>query len=238
MDEQTETQSYHMLAQARTGLFVEVEASNSNEVLSKNPCLKIWEWSHILSARVLLRTKTICWGAWVAQSVKRLTSAQVMISSFVSSCPTSGSVLTARSLEPTSDSVSPSLSLCPSPAHAVSLSKINKREKNFKKRTKTIHKVPWIKKHVTLCPRPQMATTQRFITNRWLQYRSEAWVYLEHGRPAQQSRVISHLHSYQGIKFQLKNDYIFPQSFWWKKANKVRRVGRKPHQTMLFSFSL
>ena len=42
-------------------------------------------------------------------SVKRLTSAQVMISRSVSSSPTSGSVLTAQSLEPVSDSVSPSL---------------------------------------------------------------------------------------------------------------------------------
>ena len=39
-------------------------------------------------------------GAWVAQSVKRLTSAQVVISPFVGSSPASGSVLTARSLEP------------------------------------------------------------------------------------------------------------------------------------------
>ena len=35
-------------------------------------------------------------GAWVAQPVERPTSAQVMISRFVSSSPTSGSVLTAR----------------------------------------------------------------------------------------------------------------------------------------------
>ena len=60
----------------------------------------------------------------MAQSVKRPTSAQVMISPCVSSSPASGSVLTAQSLEPVSDSVSPSL--CPSPAHALSLSKINK----------------------------------------------------------------------------------------------------------------
>ena len=59
-------------------------------------------------------------GTWVARSVKRLTSAQVMISLFVSSSPTSGSVLAVWSLEPTSDSVSPSLSL-PLPAHALSL---------------------------------------------------------------------------------------------------------------------
>ena len=47
------------------------------------------------------------------QSVKRLTSAQVVISQFVSSSPVSGSVLTAWSLEPASDSVSPSLSAPP-----------------------------------------------------------------------------------------------------------------------------
>ena len=49
-------------------------------------------------------------GAWVAQSVKRPTSAQVTISRSVSSSPASGSGLTARSLEPASYSVSPSLS--------------------------------------------------------------------------------------------------------------------------------
>ena len=71
-----------------------------------------------------------CWGIWVAQSVEHLTSAQVMISQFVSSSPVSGSVLTAQSLEPASDSVSPSLSappllmLCLS--LSLSLSKINK----------------------------------------------------------------------------------------------------------------
>ena len=50
------------------------------------------------------------WGAWVAQSVERLTSAQVMISRLMSSSPASGSVLTAQSLEAASESVSPSLS--------------------------------------------------------------------------------------------------------------------------------
>ena len=44
-------------------------------------------------------------------SVRRLTSAQVMISWFVGSSPLSGSVLTAQSLEPASDSVSPCLSV-------------------------------------------------------------------------------------------------------------------------------
>ena len=69
------------------------------------------------------------WGIWVAQSVKRRTSAQVMISWFVGSSPASGSVRTAQGLEPASDSVSPLLSapswftLCLS----LCLSKINKR---------------------------------------------------------------------------------------------------------------
>ena len=51
-----------------------------------------------------------CRGAWVAQSVKRPTSAQVMISRSVSSSTALGSVLTTQSLEPVSDSESPSLS--------------------------------------------------------------------------------------------------------------------------------
>ena len=52
-------------------------------------------------------------GAWVAQSVRRLASAHVVISRFVSSSPASGSVLTAQSREPALDSVSPSLSAPP-----------------------------------------------------------------------------------------------------------------------------
>ena len=58
----------------------------------------------------------------MAQLVKHLTSAQVVISRFVSSSPASGSVLTAQGLEPASDSVSRSLSV--PLLLAVSLSKI------------------------------------------------------------------------------------------------------------------
>ena len=56
-------------------------------------------------------------GAWVAQSVKHPTSAQVMISRLVGLSPTAGSVLKPQSLEPASDSacVSLSPSLSPSP---------------------------------------------------------------------------------------------------------------------------
>ena len=64
-------------------------------------------------------------GTCVAQLVKHPTSAQVMISRFVSLSPTSHSVLTAQSLEPAPDSVSPSL---PAPLLlmlCLSLSKIN-----------------------------------------------------------------------------------------------------------------
>ena len=64
------------------------------------------------------------WGAKVAQLVECLTSAQAMISRFVGSSPVSGSVLTAKSLEPASDSGSSSLSL-PHP-HLCSVSLKNK----------------------------------------------------------------------------------------------------------------
>ena len=67
-------------------------------------------------------------GTWVAQSVEHPTSAQVTISQLMSSSPTLGSVLIARSLEPASYSGSPSLSLSALSPYAVSLclSKINK----------------------------------------------------------------------------------------------------------------
>ena len=72
----------------------------------------------------------------MAQSVKWETSAQVTISRFVGLSRTSGSVLTAQSLEPASDSVSPSLSAPPLLVRALSLSlslsKINIKKKFFK----------------------------------------------------------------------------------------------------------
>ena len=60
------------------------------------------------------------WGAWVAQSVKCLTLPQVTMSQLVGSSPVLGSVLIAKSLETSSDS------LCSSPIHTHSLSNINK----------------------------------------------------------------------------------------------------------------
>ena len=68
----------------------------------------------------------------MAQEVKHLTSAQVMISQFMGSSPVSGSVLIAQSLEPALDSVSPSLTA--PPPLTLSFAKINKHlKKNLKK---------------------------------------------------------------------------------------------------------
>ena len=67
----------------------------------------------VLYSHTFTQKYVVIWGAWVAQSVKRPTLAQVTISRSVSSSPASGSVLTAQSLEPVSDSVSPSLSAPP-----------------------------------------------------------------------------------------------------------------------------
>ena len=69
----------------------------------------------------------------MAQSVKWLTSAQVMILRSVSSSPASGSVLTAQSLEPVSDSVSPSLSAPPPFMLCLSLSQKQINVKKIKK---------------------------------------------------------------------------------------------------------
>ena len=74
----------------------------------------------------------VSWGAWVAQSVEQPTLARVMISRSMSSSPVSGSVLTAQSLEPASDSVSPPLSTPPPLMLCLSLSKINKLKKKKK----------------------------------------------------------------------------------------------------------
>ena len=61
----------------------------------------------------------------MAQLVERPALAQVMISRFVGSSPALGSVLTPQSLQPASDSVSPSLSAPASLTLSLSFSKIN-----------------------------------------------------------------------------------------------------------------
>ena len=68
---------------------------------------------YCLSTYCLSTDKFIYRGAYVAQLVKHLTLALVMILWFVGWSLTSGSVLTAQSLEPALDPVSPSLSSSP-----------------------------------------------------------------------------------------------------------------------------
>ena len=71
------------------------------------------------------------WGTWVAQLVERLTLAQVMVSPFMASGPALGSVLTAQSLEPASDPMSPSLPLPCLYSLSCSLFKINNKKDVF-----------------------------------------------------------------------------------------------------------
>ena len=89
--------------------------AQSLEPASDSVCLSLPPSPLVLSLSLSLSLKKYInlWGAWVAQSVKRLTSAQVTILRSVSSSPTSGSGLMAQSLETVSDSVSPSLSAPP-----------------------------------------------------------------------------------------------------------------------------
>ena len=69
----------------------------------------------------------------MAQLDEGPTLAQAVISWSMSSSPASGSVLTAQSLEPASESVSPSPSVPPLLMFclSLSLSKINMRKKNY-----------------------------------------------------------------------------------------------------------
>ena len=98
----------------------------------------------------------------MAQSVERPTSAQVMISRSVSSSPALGSVLTAQSLEPASDSVSPFLPLpC---SHCVCLSMINKclkKKENQKSGEETLVQI--VKKGINATPFLFYAFTYKII---------------------------------------------------------------------------
>ena len=95
--------------------------SATNNWQSRNGVLK--PSSKHQTSKIYLR------GAQVAQSVERLTPAQVTISRSVSLSPASGSVLTAQSREPASDSVSPSLSAPPLLMLCLSLSQKLKQNK-------------------------------------------------------------------------------------------------------------
>ena len=73
----------------------------------------------ILILSHLLAQKPLVGGAWVAQLAECPTSAQVMVLWFWGLSPMTGSMLTAQSLDPASDSVFPSLSALP--LHMLSL---------------------------------------------------------------------------------------------------------------------
>ena len=90
--------------------------SKSRDILGSRRC------SYRFSINESVPETQTWWGAWGAQSVEPPTSAQVMISPSMSPSPASGSVLTARSLEPASDSVFPSLSAPPPLMLCLSLS--------------------------------------------------------------------------------------------------------------------
>ena len=89
---------------------------------------------NMLSKRAMaqMRSRTLDQGGtWVAQLVRHLTLAQVMIRRFTCSSPTTSSVLTAQSLVPASFRFCVSLSLPLPCLHSVSLSlsKLNKHKK-------------------------------------------------------------------------------------------------------------
>ena len=93
----------------------------STEIFATGSCGGATHWT----------SRNLQWGAprWL------LWLAPVMIAPFLSSSPASGSVLTAQSLEPALNSVSP-LSLCPSLACAISLSLSKVNIKKLKERKK------------------------------------------------------------------------------------------------------
>ena len=92
------------------------QSCHSGEIISvlQIPYFILLQEKHALLLGVLCVHQKLQRGAWVAQSVKHSTSAQVTVSWLLGSSPTSGSVLTAQSLEPASDSVPPSQPLPPS----------------------------------------------------------------------------------------------------------------------------
>ena len=92
-----------------------------------------WSWSTALGQP--LGKSGRARGRLGGSVVERPTSAQVMISQFVSSSPASGSVPTARSPEPALRSVSPSLSA--PPPLVLFLSRINKHLKKKKRSGKS-----------------------------------------------------------------------------------------------------
>ena len=81
--------------QAKSKIYVGMQRPRVAEAVLKNK--KLGNLDRQIR-QIYIHFKATARGAWVAQSVERLTSAQVMISQLVSSSPASGPVLTAWSL--------------------------------------------------------------------------------------------------------------------------------------------
>ena len=103
-----------------------IELQNSRDIIIENRSITLknifyQRKNYVMSFFSMFLKSTTCnlsdvfWSTWVAQSVKRPTSVQVMVSWFVGLSPSSDFVLAVQSLEPASDSVSPSLSDPPLP---------------------------------------------------------------------------------------------------------------------------
>ena len=107
-----EVQGQEHLTHLESGKVVWSTADNADHLGHLVTMLEIWSDAEG-QAQMGCQMTADTLNTWVAQLVKHLTSAQVMISQFVSLSPALGSVLTAQSLEPASDSVSPSLSAPP-----------------------------------------------------------------------------------------------------------------------------
>ena len=120
-------QSYqHTHTHTHTHIYIKLSQYKVIDVLTNFMVEVILQYIHISNYHISHFKFTHFRGAWVAQLVGRPASAQVMILQFVGSSPASGSVPTAQSLEPASDSVSPPLSAPPLLTLCVSLSLNNK----------------------------------------------------------------------------------------------------------------
>ena len=110
-------------------VYLEGKSDQRQQRYIKNHAETIFKGSHWPKMEQFEHQKRIksVRGAWVAQSVKHLTSAQVTISRFMSSSPASGSLLSPQSA---SDPLSVPFSLCPSPClHTHPLSSFLKNKK-------------------------------------------------------------------------------------------------------------
>ena len=144
-------------------------------------------------------------GRLVAQSVKRPTSAQVTISLLVGSSPTSGSVLTARSPEPTSDSVSVSLPLPCSHSASLSLS-LSNINKTLKKNQIKLEERAWTVV-MQVVPKPRWTVVHSTRRVCWRELRTDA----QHRPRERISKLLAHAVP------AARPSYPLPTCCFWRK---------------------